>query len=699
MKLRQNLVRLGKGIRAKELNSKKHSSAPIPLPSLIIAFGFLISNFGFSAPADIQPFLKTYCIECHGPDKAKGKIRLDGLTLEITDRKQAELWSRVLESLEFGEMPSDRAKKFPTRAKSRQVEGWIATTLATHGHNVEDKSKEEGYGNLVPHDLLFSPKERERTVDVGARIWRISPETLKSTLHMAGRAQSNTNPFEFSKPGGNFTDFKGKYLLNSIMTEQVTELAMLAAQNLTKDDNWKRQLESRTTRGSTKEKGLADMLKQHYRNVLRREPAEEELAKLMAMLGRINTELGEPFGLQAAYAAVVLTPETIFRFETAEPTPNPVNPDLIQLSNRELAHALAFALTDRPPERELLEAFQDTETPIAELLRQQAEQLLAENGHALPRLLQFFQEYFDYQKAADIFKDKQKGHHHWAPALVTDLNQLITHTLEQDEQVFRTLLTTSDFFVLVNSHHDHHNPLAYNLPHDFKPTHKLVSLPKSQRKGVLTHPAWLVAHSGNFDNDPIHRGLWIRKKLLGGNVPDVPITVDAKLPDEPTWTLRKRLHVTEADECYKCHSKMNPLGLPFEQFDHFGRFRHDEMLVTTQELTAAKEDEAELRMLEAATRVVIALTTGAVLNSGVPELNGEVTGPFELIQKLAKSEHVEQVFVRHVFRFFMGRNETLGDANTLQDAYEAYVDADGSMKALVISLLSSDSFVYRVKGT
>ena len=54
--------------------------------------------------------------------------------------------------------------------------------------------------------------------------------------------------------------------------------------------------------------------------------------------------------------------------------------------------------------------------------------------------------------------------------------------------------------------------------------------------GVLTHPAWLVAHSGNFDNDPIRRGLWIRKKLLGGNVPDVPITVDAKLPDEPTTT-------------------------------------------------------------------------------------------------------------------------------------------------------------------
>ena len=87
-----------------------------------------------------------------------------------------------------------------------------------------------------------------------------------------------------------------------------------------------------------------------------------------------------------------------------------------------------------------------------------------------------------------------------------------------------------------------------------------------------------------------------------------------------------------------------------------------------------------------------------VLNSGVPELDGEVKTPFELIDKLARSEHVEQVFVRHVFRFFMGRNETLGDAKTLQDSHQAYRDSNGSLKALVVSLLSSDSFIFRMKN-
>jgi len=56
---------------------------------------------------------------------------------------------------------------------------------------------------------------------------------------------------------------------------------------------------------------------------------------------------------------------------------------------------------------------------------------------------------------------------------------------------------------------------------------------------------------------------------------------------------------------------------------------------------------------------------------------------------------VEQVFVRHAFRYWMGRNETINDAPTLQAAHQAYQDNGGSMKALIISLMTSDSFLYR----
>jgi len=90
-------------------------------------------------------------------------------------------------------------------------------------------------------------------------------------------------------------------------------------------------------------------------------------------------------------------------------------------------------------------------------------------------------------------------------------------------------------------------------------------------------------------------------------------------------------------------------------------------------------------------------TTGELEFSGDPKLDGAVKDPFELIRKLAASERVEQVFVRHAFRYYMGRNETLADGPTLIAAHRAYADNGGSMNALITSLLTSDAFLYRRK--
>ena len=62
---------------------------------------------------------------------------------------------------------------------------------------------------------------------------------------------------------------------------------------------------------------------------------------------------------------------------------------------------------------------------------------------------------------------------------------------------------------------------------------------------------------------------------------------------------------------------------------------------------------------------------------------------------LARSKRVEEVFVRHVFRYFMGRNERLSDSKTLIDAEQEYIDSNGSFDAVIVSLLTSDSFIYR----
>ena len=203
-----------------------------------------------------------------------------------------------------------------------------------------------------------------------------------------------------------------------------------------------------------------------------------------------------------------------------------------------------------------------------------------------------------------------------------------------------------------------------------KPNRILATALKGQRMGVLTHPSWLVSHSDAMDNHAILRGRWIREKLLGGGIPDVPITVDAMLPDEPQNTLRERMRVTKKTYCWTCHRKMDPLGLPFEMYNHAGLYRETELNKPVD-------------------------TTGEIIDSGDPALDGKVANAIEMIERLAESKKAEQVFVRYAFRFWMGRNETLNDAHVLQDAYHAYRNNGGSIKSLLISLVTSDAFLYR----
>ena len=491
----------------------------------------------------IKPFLKNYCLDCHGAKEPKGAIRLDNLNATMSVNQDAELWMRVLDALTFGEMPSDKATRFPTKAETLFVESWISAQLQKQEVALEDKTRSQGYGNLVNHDLLFGIEARNNKVDVAARLWRISPNALIKQMVANLRLQDGlwtlddfrfgrqmlsrfnfdvkTNPFNLDKPHGSFRDFKGKYLVNSMTAEQLTELALDAAEaelvTISED------LQKRQEQGESVETSYKHYITTYYQRVLRRTPSDEEVNSLLALAKNVNDELGDHQGLAAAMCAVVLQPESLFRVEhvvddfdssnSAASENGGQDTPTFPLSRRDLAHALAYSLTDLPPNEELLDRIENDDRSIAETLRAEAERLLLENKLSRKRIMQFFQEYFDYQKGADVFKD-DKHRIHWAPTLIADLDLLIAKVLQKDQQVLRTLLTTTDFCLTDGNSFRRTSHLAYNLPADTKRNGALIPMPKGQRMGVLTHPAWLVAHSGNFDNDPIRRGLWIRKKLL-----------------------------------------------------------------------------------------------------------------------------------------------------------------------------------------
>lgn len=127
---------------------------------------------------------------------------------------------------------------------------------------------------------------------------------------------------------------------------------------------------------------------------------------------------------------------------------------------------------------------------------------------------------------------------------------------------------------------------------------------------------------------------------------------------------------------------MNPLGYAFEAFDDFGRYRTEEVMEGLPKVNKKYQ-----------TKPVNA--KGFLEGSGDSSLDGEVKDALDLIHRLGKSRKVQQSFIRHSFRYWMGRNEMLTDSKVLIRAEKDYMENGGSFKALLISLLTSDSFIYR----
>ena len=77
--------------------------------------------------ATVKPFVSTYCVSCHGADKPEAELNLDSfdsLNAVVADFPH---WQLVLERLEAEEMPSEKAKKFPS---TPEIPTSDASTLA-----------------------------------------------------------------------------------------------------------------------------------------------------------------------------------------------------------------------------------------------------------------------------------------------------------------------------------------------------------------------------------------------------------------------------------------------------------------------------------------------------------------------------------------------------------------------------------------
>ncbi|MEZ6056799.1 MAG: DUF1592 domain-containing protein [Planctomycetaceae bacterium] len=76
----------------------------------------------------VKPFFETHCIECHGPEKSKGKLTLHTLDGDLTSGLELDKWELILDKLESGEMPPEDQPQ-PSETSRQAVGKWIKARL------------------------------------------------------------------------------------------------------------------------------------------------------------------------------------------------------------------------------------------------------------------------------------------------------------------------------------------------------------------------------------------------------------------------------------------------------------------------------------------------------------------------------------------------------------------------------------------
>ncbi|MBT6167194.1 MAG: DUF1588 domain-containing protein [Verrucomicrobia bacterium] len=742
----------------------------------------------------IKPFLKENCVRCHGKKKQKAKLTLHDATVDFSKAETSEFWLEILAQLTARDMPPSDEEAQPTDPERNAVIEWIDRQLLTAGSGETYRKKllAPEYGNWVNHEKLFSGEIKTPPFSP-SRLWRFNTEIF---AHKGfGKAKS---PFSYVTSERGIRD----YAALSIADQSTVQMTIIVADSFLADREKRGDFSDFSDdKPVPEEQALAEVIRREHSRVLGRYPSNEEQEKYLTFLKRSIKIGGKLEGVKTTIKAMFLSPESIYRMEFGMGEVDEYGRR--HLSPEELAHAIAYALTDHRPDNHRLirEALQKdqlkTKGDVAQLTRKILnEQLLTGhwNRKDLPRIMRFFDEFFGFHRAGTVFKDNDRQRaekiNQWnTDMLIHDARMLIEHTLEKDKDVIAELLTTNEYFIahpgdnnyarehyekkiaeimnpgfvetrvelkrnqikgdfnfkdmpekaeealvaarrdaeqtvamykaaLENGLHRHPNfPFSkkgrgiadllyiepYNLPsngrHDEQkwdwPIAQPLKMPKEERAGLLTHPAWLTAYSLNEDNDPIHRGIWIYERLLAGVLGDVPPDVDAAVPTDPHKTLRERMEPLRSERCWKCHRKMNPLGEAFEIFDDWGRYRTHHYFGENGEIYRRRDSQFDRKLKEGKLKRRKVDASGEITFPGDPKIDGKVKNAVEMMQRLGRSDRARQSFIRHLFRYFMGRNEMLSDSKTLIEAEEAYLNNSGSFKALVISLLSSDSFLYR----
>jgi mono/diheme cytochrome c family protein len=243
------------------------------------------------------------------------------------------------------------------------------------------------------------------------------------------------------------------------------------------------------------------------------------------------------------------------------------------ISDNELASRLSYFLWSSMPDSRLLElaakgSLHDGETLKSEVHRMLKDARASEFANSFPR------QWLQLRKVGMFPPDKELY-----PDYDENLEQsMVAETLGFFGEVLRRNESLREFihsdWTMLNERLAMHYGIEGIRGDQIQ---RVLLKPDTHRGGLLTQGSILSLTSDGTRHRPVHRGVWMLESIIGKPPPPPPANVPAlSTPDAKAkkTTVREKLELHRADpNCNACHSKIDPLGIAFDNYDAIGHWR------------------------------------------------------------------------------------------------------------------------------
>ena len=394
------------------------------------------------------------------------------------------------------------------------------------------------------------------------------------------------------------------------------------------------------------------------------EPEERDRFKATMDWGIADSGGDIRVGAQLMFQQMLQSPHFLYRVEFGLPDDD--GDGVVKLTGYEIATRLSFFLWNSMPDAALFEAAADGSLDKVEGVRLHAERMLED-----PKARVAIEHFHDLWLEIDRVEALDKGDEvfdGWGEdikhALVANTRAFVEATVFGGGTLQDLLGATGTVYM------NEATAGLYGVEGVVGELPRPVAVDGTRRAGLLTDPAILAGQALYAESSPVHRGLWVRKRLLCQEPPAPPDDVEILIPEpNPDQTTRERYAVhSENQPCAGCHANIDMVGFLFEHYDAVGRWR----------------DTENGKPIDA---------TGVVYDTSLSDV--PLDGAVELTEALRDAPEVQACAVRQWFRWAHGRDEGTDDSCTLEQLDEAFASGQFRITDLIVAITVSDAFRMR----